>query len=295
MTFNLSELQALCLKRTDRLFDSYLRKSPVLAPSLQTAMAYLVLNEGKRFRSLLVYLTGSTLDASWENLDAPAAAIELIHAYSLIHDDLPAMDNSALRRGKPTCHKVYGEATAILAGDALQTLAFEILADYPAAHLSPLQRNRMIACLAKASGFQGMAAGQMLDLLGPTSLSAITDMYLLKTGTLLSTSVELGMIAANLQNETMEHALRHFAYSIGLAYQLQDDLLDIEGETAIIGKTQGLDGINKKITYASLVGMDQTKQKANELFDSAIKSAQSLGEKGNNLLNLATLIRQRKL
>jgi len=292
MTSALPELQQSCQQRVDTLLMPYLKEISH-APILQEAMAYSVFNGGKRLRSLLIYATGTALEASLEDLDLPAAAIELMHSYSLIHDDLPAMDNADLRRGKPTCHKMYGDAVAILAGDSLQTLAFEILTSHPGT-LSAKERLSMIQVLCKASGIEGMAAGQTLDILGVRSLNALTQMYQLKTGALLAACTQLGMIAAHTSDPAILIALQNFAYSIGLAYQLQDDLLDIEGNTATIGKTQGLDIANQKITYISLTSIQQTKQTIKELFESANAAIQSIGGNTEALTAFTEALKMRK-
>ena len=294
MKLVLQDLQILCQQRTRDIFKHYLEKLATPAPLLQQAMSYAIVNGGKRLRPLLIYTTGYALGAPWENLDVPATAIEMIHSYSLIHDDLPAMDNSDLRRGKPTCHKVYGDAIAILAGDALQTLAFEILTSHPAPQLWPYQRLAMIQALCHASGLQGIAAGQTLDIQKVNNLSEITAMYQLKTGILLSACINLSLIAANVSDPQIISSLENFAHCIGLAFQIQDDLLDIEGEVALTGKPNGIDAANQKVTYVSLVGIDHARQKINELFESAITSIQILGEKSVVLLELANFILQRE-
>ncbi|HSW69011.1 MAG TPA: farnesyl diphosphate synthase [Gammaproteobacteria bacterium] len=279
--------------RLETLFNQYLTKSPSPAKTLQEALAYSTLNGGKRIRPLLVYLTGKTFDAAWENLDVPACAIEFIHVYSLIHDDLPAMDNSDLRRGKASCHKKFNEAIAILAGDALQPLAFEIIAEHPAA-LSPAQRLRMIKILSEMSGLKGMAAGQMLDMEGTHTLDALTKMYGLKTGALLKASVQLGAIAANISDENILDSLQIFAENLGLAFQIQDDLLDVECETHLTGKPTGNDKTNQKTTYPSLLGVQKSRQHVEKLFSSAIHSLDFLGEKNKLLRDFALLLMQRK-
>ena len=201
MNSSLTDLVETCQARITGLFDFYLQKKISQAPALQHAMYYSVSNGGKYLRPLLVYATGAIFDAPLENLDIPAVAVELIHSYSLIHDDLPAMDNADLRRGKPACHKAFSEAMAILAGDALQPLAYEIIARHPAP-LNIEQRLEMIYQLSHASGLEGMAAGQALDIIGVDSLQALEHMYALKTGALFETSVKLGMIAANVKEHS---------------------------------------------------------------------------------------------
>ena len=279
--------------RLNQLFQIYLHDVEHPAAELQKAISYAVLSGGKHIRPLFVYLTGHALNAPWENLDAPACAIELIHVYSLIHDDLPAMDNSDLRRGKPTCHKAFNEAIAILAGDALQPLAFEIITQHPAS-LSPEQRVNMIYTLSYASGIRGMAAGQALDLQGIHSLTGLTQMYQLKTSTLLAASIKLAAIAANNKDPETHNALQRFAECIGLAFQIQDDLLDIEGSTQHIGKPQGLDQANQKITYPSFIGIEESRQQIKTLFTTALQSIACLKERGKLLEEFAYSLLHRK-
>ncbi|MHB1948977.1 MAG: polyprenyl synthetase family protein [Gammaproteobacteria bacterium] len=287
---NLTELSQLCQNRLEKLFNHYLIDTQSQAPELQKAMGYAVLNGGKRIRPLLVYATGLALDAPWENCDVPACALEFMHAYSLIHDDLPAMDNSDLRRGIPSCHKAFNEALAILAGDALQPLAFEVLASHPAP-LRAEQRVLMIQNLSHASGMQGMAAGQTLDIEGTRALE---EMYQLKTGALLTACVKLGAIAASLQNTTTLHALEKYARNIGLAFQIQDDLLDFEN-AEMTGKPQGLDVANQKMTYPAIHGIAHTRLKIEELFSEALSAVEVLGAKSEILREFAHYLMQRKI
>ena len=288
----LTDFISVSKKRLDDMFNHYIVDASQPAAKLNEAIAYSVLNDGKRIRPLLVYLTGHAFHAPLENLDAAACAIELIHVYSLIHDDLPAMDNSDLRRGKPTCHKVFGDALAILAGDALQTLAFEIIATHPA-ELNANQRLKMVHILSQTSGIHGMAAGQTLDLLGVKTLDSLTKMYQLKTGALLNASVKLGIISANIESEQVFASLHRFTECIGLAFQIQDDLLDIEGSKETIGKPQGIDHANAKITYPSLIGIEQSRQKVQELFASALAALDFLGQDGQLLQDLTKHLQKR--
>lgn len=281
-----------CQNRTENLIVHYLKKGP--SQKLIDAMRYSTMNGGKRLRPLLVYATGKTLDAPWENCDIAAAAIELIHTYSLIHDDLPAMDNADLRRGKPSCHKAFNEAFAILAGDALQTIAFEIIASHPA-NLKDKQRLLMIQVLSKASGFEGMAAGQAIDIEGfQHNLDTLTHMYALKTGALIKACIQMGIIAAGSQDQRANTALEKYAELLGLAFQLQDDLLDVEGITSITGKQQGLDSENKKITYASLCGVEATHRKIREIIAQALNTIEFLGKNANILHDLSHYVLERK-
>lgn len=276
--------------RLEALFNHYLQAQPAVASHLQQAMAYAVLNGGKRIRPLLVYATGQAVGAPLENCDVAAAAIELIHAYSLIHDDLPAMDNADLRRGKPACHKAFDEATAILAGDALQPLAFEIIATHPAS-LDAQQRIAMTQVLSQASGLHGMAGGQSLDILGVHSLQELIRMYQLKTGMLLAASVSLGILASSFVEETQQAYLKTFAELIGFAFQLQDDLLDFENET---GKPVGLDAQNQKKTYPALAGIEKTRETIQQLFNQAFTVIKPLDDKADFLRQLTSSLLQRK-
>lgn len=290
---NLNDIIATSQGRLENLFQTYLTENHSPAPLLQKAMTYAVLNGGKRIRPLLVYLAGEALDAPLENLDPAACAIELVHTYSLIHDDLPAMDNADFRRGNPACHKAFNEAVAILAGDALQPLACEIIAKHPA-NLSATQRLLMIETLCNVSGIDGMVAGQMLDLSGVQSLESLTRMYQLKTGVLLIACVKLGAIAANNKDPSIDLALETYAQSIGLAFQIQDDILDIESSSEDLGKPQGIDVINKKVTYPTLIGVQASKQKVRHLFDSALDAISILGPKSEMLNEFAHLLLKRR-
>ncbi len=263
---------------------------PPLAPHLRLheAMHYAVLTGGKRLRPLLVYLTGEALAVNTEHLDLPACAVELIHAYSLVHDDLPAMDNDDLRRGKPTCHKAFDEATAILVGDALQSLAFELLAK-TSQFLSPAQGIQMIVTLASASGVHGMAGGQALDLAaegGSLDRVNIEQLYHLKTGALIQASVEMALIAATQANSEEKSALRHYAKYLGLAFQIQDDIADIEGDVSSLGKTPGNDLKHQKPTYAAVMGLTQAKAEVKTLQQKAKDALNYLDARANHLQQL---------
>jgi geranylgeranyl diphosphate synthase, type II len=242
---------------------------------LQAAMQYAVLGGGKRLRPLLVYAAAEAVageSAALTGADIPACAVECIHAYSLIHDDLPAMDDDALRRGRPTCHIQFDEATAILAGDALQTLAFDLLASSPKLNCDDKQRVLMVSELTKASGWQGMVAGQALDIEATgqqLSEQALSAMHALKTGALITASVMVGALSTGLASSVQLTALREFAQLIGLAFQIQDDILDVEASTEVSGKQQGKDAKHGKATYTSIIGLDGAKQRL------AIVSAQA--------------------
>ena len=263
---------------------------------LRDAMKYGLLLGGKRVRPFLVYATGKMLGAEMSALDYAAAAIEAIHAYSLIHDDLPAMDNDELRRGQPTCHIAFDEATAILAGDALQAFAFEILTEAPS--LSSEQKLQLLKVLAQASGVQGMCLGQSLDLISEHKQVNLAELELIhrnKTGALLTAALKLGFICSpHLENKELEQQLERYSQAIGLAFQVQDDILDIEGDSAEIGKPVGSDLDLDKSTYPKLLGLEGAKQKAQELYQTALHELDNLPFDTTALCALAEFIVNRK-
>ena len=255
-------------KRVDAAIERALIDHTVADSRLQAAMRHAALLGGKRMRPLLVYATGALLGADVAELDAPASAVELIHAYSLVHDDLPAMDDDALRRGQPTVHVAFDEATAILAGDALQSLAFQQLADAP---LPADARIAMVRELAVASGAVGMCGGQAFDIDatgrgGAISLDELERLHALKTGALLRCAVRLGAIAGNADGDARV-ALDRYAEALGLAFQIRDDLLDIESDSATLGKTAGKDIAQNKATFPALMGIDASRARLAELAD----------------------------
>jgi geranylgeranyl pyrophosphate synthase len=253
------------------------------------AMRYSTLAGGKRVRPVLVYATGEALGASMEVLDAPAAAVELIHVYSLVHDDLPAMDNDDLRRGRPTCHRAYDEATAILVGDALQARAFEVLAQGPGS-ITASARLDMLRVLADAIGTRGMAGGQAIDLEAVRQVldePALERMHRQKTGALIQASVMLGAIASGNLNAAERTALAEFGAEIGLAFQIQDDILDVEGTTQSLGKRAGADADLVKPTYPSVLGMDRARAQALARRDRAIAALTPLGSRFGHLAEFA--------
>jgi len=260
---------------------------------LREAMRYSALGAGKRLRPTLVYLTGESLGAPLERLDAPAAAVELIHVYSLVHDDLPAMDDDDLRRGRPTCHRAYDEATAILVGDALQALAFAVLAEESTPDTAAPVQVEMLRVLARATGTAGMAGGQAVDLAaaGHTlTVAAIEEMHRRKTGALIECSVVLGALAAGVTAGPELQALRYFGAEIGLAFQIQDDILDVEGDPALLGKATGADAAHLKPTYPSTAGLTASRARALELRDLAIAALAPLGNRGAALSELAHFV-----
>jgi len=276
--------------RIEQVLDRCLTLPDSGTARLREAMRYSVLGGGKRLRPVLVYTTGEALGAPLEQLDIPAAAVELVHVYSLVHDDLPAMDNDDLRRGRPTCHRAFDEATAILVGDALQALAFDVLAHDESGSLNAAARLQMIRILAYASGTSGMAGGQAIDLdsVGHTlTAEGVENMHRRKTGALIQCSVLLGATAAGLTEGPKLGALRKFGADIGLAFQIQDDILDIEGETAVIGKSAGADIARNKPTYPSTIGLPASRIQAQALCDGAIAALASLGSASAPLAELA--------
>lgn len=259
--------------------------TPGSAERLDAAMRHGVLGGGKRLRPVLVYAAGRALGAADAALDPPAAAVELIHAYSLVHDDLPAMDDDALRRGQPTVHRAYDEASAILAGDALQTLAFEVLARQAHPRLAAL-----VTTLAEASGRTGMAAGQALDLAAvgqPADLEALARMHRHKTGALIRGAVRLGGLIAADADDPRLVALDAYGAAIGLAFQIQDDILDVTGDTVTLGKTSGADAARDKPTYPALLGLDGARAMADDLLDEALAALAPLGDDAATLAALA--------
>jgi len=267
---------------------------PTRAPQrLHAAMRHAALGGGKRMRPLLVYAAGTMTGADEGVLDAPATAVELIHAYSLVHDDLPAMDDDALRRGQPTVHIAFDEATAVLAGDALQTLAFEVLAGSDA---GAVLRVAWLQTLAQASGVAGMCGGQALDIDATgqlQSLQALQHMHALKTGALIRASVRLGALAGGVEEATLQR-LDAFAQALGLAFQVRDDILDIEASSETLGKTAGKDAAQSKSTYPALLGIDGAKAKLDALAAQMHELLAPFGERADALAALSELAVKRE-
>ncbi len=284
------------LARVERALESWIPAANRKPERLHDAMRYAVLGGGKRLRPTLVYATGEALGIDPERLDGPAAAVEMIHAYSLVHDDLPAMDDDDLRRGRPTCHKAFDEATAILAGDALQALAFRVLAWDPAIAVPDAQRVAMIRLLSDACGSLGMAGGQAIDLaaVGKTlSVDEVEEMHRLKTGALIHASVMLAVHAGPAIPDTHTAALDSYARAIGLAFQIQDDILDETGNTATLGKTQGKDRHDDKPNYPAVAGLAAARSRSRELADIAMEAITPLGDGAKPLQWVANYIVQR--
>ena len=282
-----------CRTRVESSLDQLLPRPKLPPQRLHEAMRYAALGGGKRIRPVLVYAAGKVCGAPPERLDIVAAAVELIHAYSLVHDDLPAMDDDDLRRGRPTCHRAFDEATAILAGDALQTLAFRVLAHVPELDLPAERRLRMIDELALASGCRGMAGGQALDIDATgrsLSLAELENMHIHKTGALIRASVRLGANCADQVEEQTLRRLDRYAKCIGLAFQIRDDILDVEGDTDTLGKTRGKDAAANKPTYPALLGLDGAREMADDLLGDALTSLQPFDDSAEPLRDLARYI-----
>jgi geranylgeranyl pyrophosphate synthase len=294
---NLEDITRAWTERVESKLDTVLPGADRPPQMLHEAMRYSVLGGGKRIRPLLVYATGVSLGADEARLDAPAAAIELIHAFSLVHDDLPAMDDDDLRRGRPTTHKAFDEATAILAADALQPLAFRVLATDQQLQASAAVRLRLIELLADACGSLGMTGGQYIDLGAEgrkLSAAQLENMYRLKTGCLLEVSVMSGACAADADENTGQQ-LQRYVDDLGLAFQIRDDILDVEGATEVIGKQQGADIKRDKATWPALFGMEAAKKKSADLLDSALAEIESLGPTAGPLREIGKYIVSRSM
>ncbi len=288
-------------ERVQNCLELMLPASNINPQSLHTAMRYSALNPGKRIRPALVYGTGEMLNVDIKLLDTPAVAVELIHAYSLIHDDLPCMDDDDLRRGIPTCHVKFDEATAVLAGDALQTLAFEILVNAWKENISDNKKLGMLALLSKASGSLGMGGGQAIDLLMTNSpsnnssdLETLESMHRMKTGALIKASVELGFLASDCEDQVVLSNLRTYSENLGLAFQIRDDILDIESDTETLGKPQGSDIDKNKLTFPAILGMKGAKKRAQELIDASHGALDRLPFQSNKLADFANYVINRE-
>jgi farnesyl diphosphate synthase len=283
-------------RRVERELDAWLPPDTASPARLHAAQRYSVLAPGKRIRPALVYATAETLGVPLERVDGTACAVELIHAYSLVHDDLPAMDDDDLRRGRPTCHRAFDEATAILAGDSLQVLAFSVLAHHPHGP-EPAVRVQLIAALADASGSAGMAGGQALDLAAEgrnLGLAELEQVHALKTGALIRACVRMAALSAPGLDAAGHDALERFAAAIGLAFQVQDDILDVEGDPALIGKPVGSDEARGLPTYPALVGLEAARQRVVELHAAALAALAAHGWDGGPLAGLAAWLLGRR-
>lgn len=278
--------------RTENVLDNRLPASNLAPQTLHSAMRYSALGGGKRVRALLCYAAAELCNTDTKVADAAACAVELIHAYSLVHDDMPCMDDDDLRRGKPSCHKQYDDATALLVGDALQSLAFDVLSA-PQLCDDASSQLRMLNILAHASGSLGMAGGQAIDLASvgkPLTQTELETMHRLKTGALIEAAALLGAISGS---PALQAAVSSYAQNIGLAFQVIDDILDVEADTATLGKTAGKDADSNKPTYVTILGLQQAKLLANTLYQAAIDALAPYGEKAQRLRDLAAFITQR--
>jgi farnesyl diphosphate synthase/geranylgeranyl diphosphate synthase type II len=288
----LTQQLARWAERVERNLDLYLARESNLEPRLLDAMRYALLNGGKRIRPALVYMSCELCGGTPEQADRAAAAIEAIHSYSLVHDDLPAMDDDELRRGRPTCHIAFDEATAILAGDALQCFAFELLSEADSGQDASTQL-ALMRILATASGARGMVAGQAFDLthVGKAlTLSQLQAMHAHKTGRLITAALLLGATAAGCRDDATLERLERFGDLIGLAFQVKDDLLDIEGDTLTLGKPQGSDVAQNKPTYPALLGLDGARSRLRQLHEDALTALAPFGDRAAALNALATFI-----
>ncbi|MBT8138086.1 MAG: polyprenyl synthetase family protein [Gammaproteobacteria bacterium] len=283
-------------RRVDDALESWLPPATDSPKRLHEALRYSALGQGKRLRPLLVYAAARAAGLEPGLLDAPACAVELIHTYSLVHDDLPAMDNDDLRRGRATCHRAFDEATAVLVGDALQVLAFEILATDANLPASPQLRVAMVAELAVASGTRGMAGGQAIDLAAMGNVLEVQQlehMHRLKTGALIRASVRLGAMPGTALPPGGLQALSTYAEHIGLAFQIHDDILDEEGDAEVIGKTPGSDRASAKPTYTSMLGIEEARRRAREQHEQALAALARFGSEADILRAISQYIVER--
>lgn len=290
-----AEALADAAKRTDAVIERLIPVPSGLESRVFEAMRYAALAPGKRLRPFLVLAGARLFNVSERGALQVAAAIELVHSYSLVHDDLPAMDNSDLRRGRPTCHKAFDEATAVLAGDGLLTLAFEVLA-HPDTHGDPAVRCELVAALAQAAGSSGMVGGQMIDLIAENrtlDIGAITRLQRLKTGALIAFSCEAGAILAKASTE-VRLALRGYAHDLGLAFQIADDLLDVEGSAGATGKPVGQDAAAGKATFVSILGVERARDQAELLVRQAVAHLDLFEERADLLRQAARFVVDRK-
>jgi len=292
---SVEDAAAITVRLTDDVLGRLLAAPPGLEARVYEAMRYSALSPGKRVRPLLVLAGAQLFGVARRSALQVAAAIEMVHAYSLIHDDLPAMDNSDLRRGRPTSHKQFDEATAVLAGDGLLTMAFEVLAD-PDTHGDPAVRIELVAALAAAAGAAGMVGGQMIDLIAekqPLDIGSITRLQRMKTGALMAFSCEAGSILAKAAPE-LRLALRGYAHDLGLAFQIADDLLDIEGSSAETGKPVGADAAAGKATFVSILGIERARAQAELLIKQAVAHLDLFEERAELLRQVARFVVNRR-
>ena len=293
MNPSFTDWMASAQARTEAALGRFLPARDSIPQRLHDAMRYATLGGGKRVRPLLAFAAGELSDAPAAHLDVAASAVELIHVYSLVHDDLPCMDDDTLRRGRPTCHVEFDEATALLVGDSLQTLAFELLASQPLG----ARQVEMITLLAQASGSRGMAGGQAIDLAAvgkPLEQAELELMHALKTGALIRAAVLLGALAGNPLSEQERRQLDRFAKRAGLLFQVVDDILDCTANTATLGKTAGKDAADDKPTYVALLGLDGARDYAENLRGEALAALSGFGARARRLTELADFICHRQ-
>lgn len=277
-------------ERMERALDARLPAATVVPTRLHEAMRYSVLGGGKRIRPALLFATARTLGLTESEVEAAACAIELVHVYSLVHDDLPAMDDDDLRRGRPTCHKAFDEATAVLVGDALQPLAFQLLARDPALPASPAIRLSLVDILSEASGTFGMAGGQAIDLAAQgrqLDITQVEDMHARKTGAIIRASVLMAAACVPQLDPKAYAALNDFATAIGLAFQIQDDLLDVLGDVSTLGKATGADRERDKPTHPAIIGIESSQERVHLLHGQALDALEIFGERARPLRSLA--------
>lgn len=279
-------------QRLEKYLDQLLPASSLAPERLHKAMRYASMGTGKRIRPALVYATSEAIGVDNTQIDASAAAIELMHCYSLIHDDLPAMDDDDLRRGKPTCHRAFDEATAILAGDAMQALAFAVLTR-PESNIGSSIQAKLVSILATASGSLGMAGGQALDLAAVNHIMSIEELEIMhrkKTGCLIHACIDMAQTCSHKLEPEQRHQLLQFGDLLGLAFQIRDDILDEISETSVLGKPQGSDRAQNKPTYVSVLGIDKAQNRCRDLLEQALKCISMLDSRADNLRLLANYI-----
>ena len=292
---NFHEWASLMQVRMESVLEAHMPLATVAPMRLHEAMRYSTLGGGKRVRALLAYAAGDFCGAELSKIDVPAAAVEVIHAFSLVHDDLPCMDDDDLRRGKPTTHKEYGSAMALLVGDALQSLAFQLISQDKLLK-SATQKLQMLHILSLASGSRGMAGGQAIDIesIGiPLTREELEQMHIHKTGALIRAAALLGAYSADDPDDEKVKTIDHFAKAIGLAFQVVDDILDAEADTKTLGKTAGKDALNNKSTYVTILGLHAAKQLARELHANAMAALSFYGREADLLRHLASFITER--
>ncbi|MGI9318184.1 MAG: polyprenyl synthetase family protein [bacterium] len=296
----MSEFEAMWTRyreRTEAALEARLPSADETPHRLNQALRYSCLGAGKRLRAMLVYASGEMFGVELDQLDTPAAAVELIHAFSLVHDDLPAMDDDDLRRGRPTCHRAFDEATAVLAGDAAQTLAFETLSSDPNFDVPAERRLKMIAALSKATGTAGMAGGQSLDMQATNRLIDFTQLqtiHRMKTAALIQASCLMGGLTSTSISDDQLNMLEQYGSALGLAFQIVDDILDVTADSETLGKASGADEKMQKSTYVSILGMQKAQEELEIQYQQALESARILGDNSGMFRQLADFVVNRR-